>query len=132
MSEVTYFTRLRGLATVVWNPEKNCTLAHFNKQGLLATSKPEVIETLRAMGYREVTMAELGAAGLPVPVEDEVPDAMAGGPGKGYQPPQDGESGVLMGTAMAGGRGRADVNQLFEPDPSSPPPGDAGRRKLVK
>jgi hypothetical protein len=134
MSEVTYFTRLRGLATVVWDPEKKRMLAHFNKQGLLATEDKRVIETLMAMGYRQVTVDELARAGLPVPSVSDVPDAMpAGVPGRGYTQP--GESGVMDGAAMRDGGGPrlgGDANQLFEPDPSAPPPGDAGRRKLIK
>ena len=129
------FSRIRGLATVVWDPEKNRTLAHFNKQGLLAASKTNVIKTLRAMGYREVSAEQILQAGLTVPSEDDVPDA-AGQPGAGYQPlSADGSmGGVMPGTAMAGKPDHkgADANQLFEPDPSLPePPGDAGRRKLV-
>lgn len=136
MSEqVTIFTRLKGLATVVWDPENNRMLAHFNKRGLLATSEPKVIETLRAMGYREVTAEEVNAAGLPVPSEDEVPDALAAGqPHVGYQAPGAGESGLQPGTATAGKPPQAgvDASQLFEPTPGAAPPGDAGRRKLVK
>jgi hypothetical protein len=137
MTEVqaTYFTRLRGLATVVWDPEKKRSLAHFNKRGLLATTNPRVIKTLDAMGYRRVTAEEINTAGLPMPSETDVPDAMPGGqPGVGYQSPEQGESGVVAGVAMAGGANRTggDVNQLFEPDPTQPPPGDAGRRKLVR
>ena len=131
--KVTYFTRLRGLATVVWDPENKRPLAHFNKQGLLATTNPRVIENLTAMGYREVTADEINGAGLHVPSETDVPDAMPGGaPGRGYTQP--GESKVVAGTAMAGHADRmgGDGNDLFEPDPAQPPLGDAGRRKLVK
>ena len=133
---VIYFTRLRGLATVVWDPENKRTLAHFNKQGLLATDNPRVIDTLKAMGYREVSADEINSAGLHLPSVDDVPDAMPGGaPGRGYQPPVQGESGVVGGAAMMAGhadRMGGDANQLFEPDPASPPPGDAGRRKLIQ
>lgn len=92
-----------------------------------------MIETLTAMGYREVTAEQVTQAGLIVPNESDVPDA-AGAPGQGYQPPTVGESGVAAGTAMAGkpGAAGANPNQLFEPDPTKPAPlGDAGRRKLV-
>jgi hypothetical protein len=127
------FTRLKGLATVVWDPDENRMLAHFNKRGLLATSNPKVIDTLKAMGYREVTAEDVSAAGLPVPTEDEVPDALATGPGTGYQPPVQGESGVQPGVATAGRPPAGpDASQLFEPAPGAIPPGDAGRRKLVK
>ena len=125
------FTRVSGLATVVWDPEKDCTLAHFNKQGLLATSNANVIETLRAMGYREVTAEQLLQAGLTVPNEDDVPDAPV--PGQGYQAPS-ATGSMEPGAAMAGKPDRkgADPNLLFQPDPMQPePPGDAGRRKLV-
>lgn len=133
--KVRYFTRLRGLATVVWDPEKKRSLAHFNKQGLLATTNPKVIKTLTAMGYREVTADDINSAGLYVPSERDVPDAMPGGaPGRGYTQPDAGESGMMVGTAMAGHADRTggDANQLFEPDPAQPPPGDDGRRKLIK
>jgi hypothetical protein len=126
-TNTTYFTRLRGLATVVWNPAKDRALAHFSRQGLLATDNPQVISTLHAMGYREVTAEQIVAAGLPVPGVDDTPDE----PGRGYQP---GELGLQPGTAMAGQpeRNGADASHLFEPDPMLPaPPGDAGR-KLVK
>ena len=124
------FTRVSGLATVVWDPEKDCTLAHFNKQGLLATSNANVIETLRAMGYREVTADQITQAGLTVPGVKDVHDA--GTPGLGYR--EAGPGGA--GTAMAGGPGpgeRQTTEQrkgLFEPGGALPEPPPGGR-KLV-
>jgi len=131
-NEVTtvLFTRVQGLATVVWNPRKDRMLCHFSKQGLLATQDVQVIEVLREMGYREVTADQITQAGLTVPGVKDVHDA--GTPGLGYR--EAGPGGA--GTAMAGGPGpgeRQTTEQrkgLFEPGGALPEPPPGGR-KLV-
>jgi len=133
-NEVTtvLFTRVQGLATVVWNPRTDRALCHFSKQGLLATRNKQVIETLREMGYREVTADQIIQAGLTVPGVKDVHDA--GTPGLGYR--EAGNAPAGTGTAMAGAGPDAQTAEqrkgLFAPDENGlpePPPG--GSRKLV-
>lgn len=74
------FIRVKGLARVIWDPENDRMLAHFDKQGFLVTNKPRVITKLDNMGYRQVTPEEIVNAGLEVP--DEAKSVLP--PGKGY------------------------------------------------
>ena len=86
--QLTYFTKLRGLATVVWDPRNDTALAEFNKHGLYCTKDPTIIKTLQHMGYKEVTLEQIKEKGLLVPNEKD--DIRL--PGRGYivegeQPP---------------------------------------------
>ena len=48
-----------GLEAVVWNPEKDCALAVFNKPDFtFETNDPEVIAKLQDLGYQELPEAE--------------------------------------------------------------------------
>jgi hypothetical protein len=79
-SKATYFTKLRGLATVVWNPELDSPLVEFNRQGLCCVHSADVAKKLTDMGYREVSAEEIHEAGLTLPNAPNGPK----GPSKGY------------------------------------------------
>lgn len=102
------FTRVRGLASVVWDPEKNKALARFTKQGLLKTTNPRVVQRLDEMGYKRVTPAQVAEAGLTVPEENEGIRA----PGRGYT--LDGEGRPT--TAFPPDGPAHTNNPLFDPD----------------
>jgi hypothetical protein len=91
------FTRVRGLASVVWDPENNRMLAHFNKQGLLLTSDDRVIKRLDIMGYRQVSAADVTGAGLMLPDEKDSTRT----PGKGYTHEGEGRPATAMPGADA-------------------------------
>jgi len=117
------FTRVRGLASVVWDPEKNRMLAHFSKQGLLVTDDKRVIDRLDAMGYRRVTAAQVAGAGLTLPtVEDSTRT-----PGRGYT--HDGEERPATAFPMGDVSEHTEGGSIFDPvDEEEYPPGPPGAR----
>ena len=121
--EVTYFTKVRGLATVIWDPAKNRPLAEFDRQGLYGTTDPALVEQLKGMGYRVVTAEQIKQAGMLLPEDFE---AMRNrNPGRGYT--QEGE-GLPATAAPAAQEGNAAA--LLNPELPTGPAG--GGRTLVK
>jgi hypothetical protein len=122
------FTRVRGLASVIWDPENDRMLAHFNREGLLMTDNPRIIKRLDGMGYRQVSAEEVVAAGLTVPNPkdaDRTPQ-----PGRGYT--HDGEARPATAMPMPGQDATAlNENALFDPDQLPDGPPGAGKRSLV-
>ena len=122
------FTRVRGLASVIWDPENDRMLAHFNRQGLLVTSDTRVIKRLDGMGYRQVTPAEVSGAGLMLPDAKDATRTPSK-PGKGYT--HDGEARPAMAGALPGNEATvANENKIFDPNalPDGP---ETGKRSLV-
>jgi len=116
-NEVVYFTKLRGLESVVWDPKKDRPLAEFDKQGLYSTTKPDVAKRLKELGYREVTADQIKDAGLMLP--EEFAKFIESQPGRGYT--HDGQGNVATAAPQA---------------PAGPPEGfpdgpQAGNRTLV-
>jgi len=79
-NKVTFFTKLRGLATVIWDGENDRPMVEFNREGLFCTKDPNLAKQLNDMGYLEVSTEEITQAGLTLP---NIPDKDKG-PGKGY------------------------------------------------
>jgi|GEM_PF-3189884 len=79
-SKATYFTKLRGLSTVVWDADKDQPLAEFNREGLCCIKDSTVAKQLSDMGYLEVSAEEIKEAGLMLP---NLPEKDRG-PSKGY------------------------------------------------
>jgi len=92
-TETVYFARTLNRETgklreaVVWNGLKNRVLAEFDRQGLLETTDPEVIEGLDRLGYRRVTESEIRGRGKLPP--SEFAEANRDRVGTGYQTVQD-------------------------------------------
>lgn len=125
--EVTYFSKVRGLATVIWDPKGNKPLAEFDKQGLYSTSDEAVIEQLTGMGYRVVTAEQITGAGLMLPEDFQA--MLDRQPGKGYS--QDG--GGRAATAMpAEAPGESPADKLFTPEGEMPSGPVGGGRTLVR
>lgn len=126
--EVTYFTKVRGLATVVWDPKKNRPVVEFDKQGLFGTEDPELAATLKEMGYKQVTAAQITQAGLMLP---EAFQAMRDRqPGRGYT--QGGPGRPAM-AAPQEAPGESPADALFNPEGDDMFTGPVGgRRTLVK
>lgn len=127
--EEIIFTRVRGLASVVWDPEKDRMLAHFNKQGLLKTGDPRIIKRLISMGYRPVSAEQVTEAGLMVPSVEEGTKT----PGRGYT--HDGEGRPSTAHPLPGQDATVhNAHGMFDPVdedfPSAPAHGTG--RSLVK
>lgn len=75
-----YFTKLKGLATVIWDPENDRPLAEFNREGLCCTKNETIAKQLTDMGYMEVSAEDIKEAGLTLP---NIPEKDRG-PGRGY------------------------------------------------
>jgi len=85
MAKQTYFTKVQGQATVVWDGENDRALAEFDKQGLFVTKSPKVIDKLTEMGYAIVTAEEIQGAGMLLP--EDFAAMRDRTPGKGYTGP---------------------------------------------
>lgn len=125
-SKEVIFTRVRGLASVVWDPENDKMLAHFNKEGLLMTSDTRVIKRLDAMGYRQVSRDEVSQAGLNVPNPKDATRT----PGKGYTHDGEGRPATAMPLPGQDATG-INENPLFDPKDYPDGPAGAGKRSLV-
>lgn len=76
-----YFTKVAGLASIIWDPKNDCSLAEFNKQGLCRVDDPEIAKKLSAMGYQTVTSSQIKKAKLFLPEDYEAAKHAAG---RGY------------------------------------------------
>jgi len=110
--EMLYFTKVRGLATVVWDAEENRTLAEFDKQGLYSTKDRKIAKRLMAMGYRRVLAEHITGVGLMLP--EDYKEMRERKPGKGYTEGGKSVPMQLIDMEMAPGEGVAD--SLFDPD----------------
>jgi len=121
-TKVYYFTRTAQLAAILWNPEKDCILAKFDKWGLFCTIDRKVAQKVLDAGYHQVTSEGIEARNLPLPLlSDQY--AAASEPGKGYtlmdpdeviEPPSEPE--------------QFDTDSF--PDGPEPDYGEGGKRKL--
>jgi glucose dehydrogenase len=81
-TKVSYFTKVRGLASVVWDGKKNKALVEFDKQGLAYTTNQTVAKKLKELGYREVSAEMIEQAKLIPP--DKFESMQGRQPGRGY------------------------------------------------
>ncbi|KKM85175.1 hypothetical protein LCGC14_1291720 [marine sediment metagenome] len=111
MAKGTYFTKVQGLATVVWDGENDRALVEFDKQGLLMTKRPDVVSTLLEMGYQQVTAQQIKDAGMLLP--EDFAAMRDRQPGRGYTgtatitPPEDEAGANGLGPTGPDSKGRA-------------------------
>lgn len=110
--ETLYFTKVRGMATVVWDALENKPLAEFDKQGLYSTKDRKIAKRLMAMGYRRVLADHITRVGLMLP--EDYREMRERKPGKGYTEGGKSQPMRLMDMEMAPGEGMAD--SLFDPN----------------
>jgi len=79
-SKATFFTKVGGLASVIWDPENDQPLIEFNREGLVCIKDSNLAKKLAELGYMEVSADQITKAGLTLP---NIPETKKG-PGKGY------------------------------------------------